>query len=295
MAAPLLLVDWGTSNRRAWLIDEAGRRIGALADDRGLAAVAPDGWEAAYRELLDRFGGVRPRLAVLAGMVGSNRGWAEAAYVDCPADLGVLARHPQWIVPGEIAIVPGLCQRAPADVMRGEEVQALGAVEAGLVPGDALACHPGTHSKWVRLEAGRIAGFRTQITGELHGLLRRHSLLAEFLDAAVDVDEAFRAGIEQGFAGDGLTAALFGVRARILLGQSRRSEAPGHVSGLLIGAELRDGLARADGKETIHVIGRDDLARLYVAALAHLGREAAIVDGEEAALAGLMALAERLA
>ena len=46
------------------------------------------------------------------------------------------------------------------DVMRGEEVQLLGAHAAGLVPADALVCHPGTHNKWARLEGGRIARFR---------------------------------------------------------------------------------------------------------------------------------------
>ena len=31
--------------------------------------------------------------------------------------------------------------------MRGEEVQAIGAI--GRLPDDALICHPGTHSKWI--------------------------------------------------------------------------------------------------------------------------------------------------
>ena len=47
-----------------------------------------------------------------------------------------------------------------ADVMRGEEVQLLGAHAAGMVAADALVCHPGTHNKWARLDGGRIARFR---------------------------------------------------------------------------------------------------------------------------------------
>ena len=35
--------------------------------------------------------------------------------------------------------------------MRGEEVQIVGAIAAGLVPHEALICHPGTHNKWVQV------------------------------------------------------------------------------------------------------------------------------------------------
>jgi 2-dehydro-3-deoxygalactonokinase len=69
--------------------------------------------------------------------------------------------------------------------MRGEEVQFLGAVEAGLVPGDALLVQPGTHCKWAEMAGGRVAGFTTAMTGELFALLRTHGLLAAQLGGAV--------------------------------------------------------------------------------------------------------------
>ena len=55
---------------------------------------------------------------------------------------------------GRTAIVPGVSFVDPdeADVMRGEEVQLLGAFAAGMVPADSLVCHPGTHNKWARLD-----------------------------------------------------------------------------------------------------------------------------------------------
>ena len=73
-------------------------------------------------------------------------------------------------------IVPGVSQAAcaGADVMRGEEVQALGAVAAGLVPRDGRTCHPGTHTKWVRIEDGQVATFTTTVTGELYALEMEH-------------------------------------------------------------------------------------------------------------------------
>ena len=86
---------------------------------------------AAVAEIRERLGDL-PML--LAGMIGSNRGWAEAPYVPCPAGIDDLARKIVWA--GErAAIVPGVSYvgQGRADVMRGEEVQLLGGIAAGLV------------------------------------------------------------------------------------------------------------------------------------------------------------------
>ena len=83
--------------------------------------------------------------------------------------------------------------------MRGEEVQMLGAVAAGMMPADAMVCHPGTHNKWVSMEDGRIASFRTVMTGELFNLLKEHSILADLLAAATaEPDADFEAGVRHG-------------------------------------------------------------------------------------------------
>ena len=70
-------------------------------------------------------------------MIGSNRGWKEAPYVSCPAGLDELAAKLVWAGERE-AIVPGVSflEQGRADVMRGEEVQLLGAVAAALVDPD---------------------------------------------------------------------------------------------------------------------------------------------------------------
>ena len=52
-----------------------------------------------------------------------------------------------------------------AEVMRGEEAQVVGV--PALLRDGGLACLPGTHSKWVRVEGGRITGFTTHMTGEM--------------------------------------------------------------------------------------------------------------------------------
>lgn len=294
MAAPLLLADWGTSNRRAWLIGSDGEVLRSIADEHGATRIAAGGWPDAYAALERALGMAKPRLALLAGMAGSNRGWAETAYLACPAGLGDLAARLHWVVPGEVAIVPGLRLPGPdADVMRGEEVQALGAAAAGLIPETAFACHPGTHTKWVRIESGRVVAFRTVMTGELFAMLRAHSILGDLLQDVAEGGAAFRAGVDHALTHDDLTAELFRVRARALLGESRSNGSASYVSGLLIGADLRVGLDRDPGAE-IHVVGSGDLAALFRAALEHRGQRAKQVDGAAAIRAGLMRIAEQI-
>ncbi|HEX8261796.1 MAG TPA: 2-dehydro-3-deoxygalactonokinase [Allosphingosinicella sp.] len=285
-----IAVDWGTTNRRAWRLGPGGAVAAEMEDDQGILAVPKGGFHSAV-------GAVRARLGdlpmLMAGMIGSNRGWIEADYVPCPAGLPDLAARLRWIDGERAAIVPGVSFDGDgrADVMRGEEVQLLGAYAEGWIDGDASLCHPGTHNKWVRLADGRIAAFRTVMTGEMFNLLREHSILADLLAAPAEPGAAFDAGVRHGLDRDDLIAELFSVRARVLLGKAPREEAAAYVSGLLIGADLKVGL-RLVGDGEIVAMGRPELTRLFAAALAVAGRPARAVDGEAAFLAGVRHLAE---
>jgi 2-dehydro-3-deoxygalactonokinase len=285
-----IAVDWGTTNRRAWRLDPGGAVAGEMEDDKGILAVPAGGFEDAVAEIRARLGAL-PML--MAGMVGSNRGWIEAPYVPCPAGLPEIAERLCWIEAQRAAIVPGVAYDSDgaADVMRGEEVQLLGAYAEGWIGPDSALCHPGTHNKWARLEDGRIAAFRTVMTGELFNLLKAHSILADLLAAPVEPGPAFRAGVRHGLDSDDLTAELFSVRARSLLGKAPREEAGPYVSGLLIGADLKVGLGLAGDGEVV-AIGRPDLTRLFCAALESAGRAVRTIDGEAAFLAGIRHLVE---
>jgi 2-dehydro-3-deoxygalactonokinase len=289
-AEGFIAVDWGTTNRRAYRIAADGGLVDHFEDDQGVLAVPAGGFPAAVAEIRQRLGDL-PLL--FAGMVGSNRGWLEAPYVTCPAGFQDLVARLVWVEPGRAAIVPGVCRSDgdAADVMRGEEMQILGAFASGAVGADATVCHPGTHNKWIRLEGGRIAAFRTVMTGEIFNLLREHSILADLLAGPVEPGPAFAAGVRHGFDESDLTAELFSVRARFLLGKTRREDSAAYASGLLIGADLRVGLALG-GEAGIVVMGRPELTRLYAAALDHCGRAARECDGEDAFLAGARKLAE---
>ena len=287
-ADTFIAVDWGTTNRRAWRM-ESGALAQEFEDDRGVLSVGKGEFPAAVAEIRGELGD-HPML--MAGMIGSNRGRVEANYMPCPAGLDDIAQSLTWAEPGRTAIVPGLNATNPADVMRGEEVQIFGAIETGMIPADALLCHPGTHNKWATLADGRVETFRTVMTGETFNLLKEHSILSDLLKDEMAVDDAFRAGVERGLQGRLLTAELFSVRAGVLLGERRKEDATDFTSGLLIGADVGFGLKGSEGG--VWIMGRPELTRLYCAAIAIAGREATEIDGETAFLAGIKAIAGRI-
>lgn len=289
-----IAVDWGTTNRRAYRIDAAGAVTGEMEDDKGVTAIETADFPAAVAEIRAALGDL-PLL--LAGMVGSNRGWREAPYVPAPAGLADLAAALLWVEPGRVGIVPGVSflEESPAqtraDVMRGEEVQVFGLLAlAGL--DDALLCHPGTHTKWVAVRGGRLTRFRTAMTGELFALLRDHSILAPLLQGEVGPDEDFDRGVAVGLAGANLAAELFTVRARVLLGRLDAACAAAWTSGLLVGADVAGALAdRPEGQRgEIVVVGRPSLNRLYAAALDRAGAKVREFDGAPAFVAGMDAI-----
>lgn len=287
-----IAVDWGTTNRRAWLVDHSGNVSARFADDLGLMAIPSGGFEAAAAEIRQKLG---PWPMLLAGMVGSDKGWRQAPYVNCPASAKMLADNIVWIADNHTGIVPGVCQNSGhPDVMRGEEVQAIGAATGGLVSPDAYICHPGTHAKWIRLAQGGIAGFTTMMTGELFNLLRTGSILSPQMQSEAVDGDPFRAGLDAAFSGASLSSALFTVRARYLLSNTP-SDGASYASGLLIGSDVIAGLVQASPGEEIALIGRADLARLYALAIESAGHGCKIIDDDRAFLAGIAAIIPYLA
>ncbi|MCL9998922.1 MAG: 2-dehydro-3-deoxygalactonokinase [Erythrobacter sp.] len=291
---PFIAVDWGTTNRRAWRVGPDGVAEAECEDACGITALAPGDFAGQVAMLRETLGDL-PML--LGGMIGSNRGWRETPYVACPADARAIAEAIMWIDP-QTGIIPGVAQerRDAPDVMRGEEVQIIGALASGLVPENATLCLPGTHAKWVRLCGGRIAGFSTWMTGELFALLGEHSILAPQMEGKARAGAGFAAGVVASAECDPL-GHLFAVRAAHLLA-APMIDGPGYVSGLLIGAEVRAGL-RTSGGEVPHLIGRPDLNKLYAAAIAQVqGNPAAsppAMDGNAAFRAGCSALLREFA
>ena len=153
---------------------------------------------------------------------------------------------------------------------------------------------PGTHSKWVEIREGRIAGFRTSMTGELYAALSRHTILADTLSPPADAAED-AAGFAEGLAaaraleapGD-LLGAFFSIRARALFAELSPGSTGPFLSGLLIGAEIAANAGADSGP--VRLIANAALAARYATALTAWGRESQTLPPDIAA-AGLHALA----
>lgn len=287
-----IAVDWGTSNRRAWALGPDGAILGRRADDKGLLAHADRRFAESLDQFLTDWLKASPGIPIImAGMVGSRMGWVEVPYLPAPLRLTDLARH---LAPaGEVAgsacwIVPGLSIDDPIqpEVMRGEECQMLGALLDN-APQSNLFVLPGTHSKWARVVDGRLIAFRTYITGEMFDLLCKSGTLAQVMAGAVEDDAAFARGVAAS-ADAHLLNRVFSVRTFGLFGKMPAASLRSYLSGLLIGAEMRDALAAwpdamqpATGRSAGVCIGSGAMIARYQAAAAETGLRLQGLDNEQ--------------
>jgi 2-dehydro-3-deoxygalactonokinase len=276
-ATALVAIDWGTTSARAYRLDGEGAVQARQGVPLGVKHVRDGRFEPALAKLLgDWIDDPAPRIA--CGMIGSRQGWVEAPYVDCPASLAALADRVVRAPHDVLTIVPGVATRDAAgipDVMRGEETQLLGAI--GTDERGVLAVLPGTHSKWARVEHGRVVDFTTFMTGELYGVLIEHSMLGRLAghEPGRFSRDAFARGVARGLADGELAHDVFGARTLTLTGALASEHVADWLSGLLIGREVRAACAwavRAGIEPTaVRIIGTDALTERYELALTDAG------------------------
>jgi 2-dehydro-3-deoxygalactonokinase len=286
-------IDWGTTNFRAFRVGRDGNIRDRRAAPKGILQV-PDGrfGDTLREEIGPWLAGGEDRV-LLSGMIGSRQGWKEAPYLPCPAGPAELAGALvdigfDW---ARVKLVPGVSgtdETGVAEVMRGEETQVMGVPL--LLRDGGVACLPGTHSKWVRIEGGRITSFTTHMTGEAFEALRGHTILGRMMRDGPADGASFDAGVARSAESGGLLHHMFGVRALALANRLSESDAPAYLSGILIGHEVRAALAGTGGA-VVQVIGAPELTALYAKVIAACGGYAERHDGEAAAR-GLALIAE---
>ncbi|ETX28358.1 2-dehydro-3-deoxygalactonokinase [Roseivivax isoporae] len=284
--------DWGTSNLRLWLMDDAGRPERRIESDQGMAAIVREDYEPTLLGLLRRdLPEDRTVPVLVCGMAGSRQGWVEAPYARVPcvppsADAAVRVETRSSRV--AVRILPGISQDDPTDVMRGEETQIAGVLQER--PGfDGVICLPGTHTKWVHVSAGEIVSFRTYMTGELFALLRERSVLRHSLGGETWDREAFLVAVDRALSHPATVAGdLFALRAESLLRGLGPETAQSRLSGLLVGIELAAARPYWLGQQ-VAIVGETALADAYRAALGAQGLEASVLGAEAMTLAGLTA------
>jgi 2-dehydro-3-deoxygalactonokinase len=295
--ASLIALDWGTTSLRAYLVDGDGGIEDRIEAPLGIQQV-PDG---DFGGTFDRIVGPwlerrDPPPVVASGMIGSRQGWREAPYVECPAGAADLAG--KWLAvvsPAghNVRLIPGVMQLGAdgvPDVMRGEETQVIGCLEADASSRRVFVL-PGTHSKWVVVEAGRIVRFATFMTGELYAALSHHTILGRLMEGEADDPAAFRRGVEHaGRGGAGLLRRLFSARTLPLFDRLPATGVASYLSGLLIGAEIAEASAWAGtphiAAQRPTIVGSPALGARYKDALAILNIESRLGPAD-AAVAGI--------
>ncbi|RSY79373.1 2-keto-3-deoxy-galactonokinase [Sphingomonas koreensis] len=307
----LIFGDWGSTALRLALCRIEEARVVPVAQGRGPGIKFADDFETAFFDAAGEWlVGDAHLPVVLAGMIGSDRGWVETGYAACPATVGDLAGDAATVVARglRITILPGArCNSifGLPDVMRGEEVQLAGWLALrGSGAGRHLVCLPGTHAKWAVVDNGAIAHFFTSMQGELYDILLRHSLLARPELRSTDPIEpdnaAFLHGLKliSGTPHLAIEHALFTPRASLLTGAVANHAVPALLSGLLIGADVRDAhraLHAADQAfDAVSFVGAPALTALYAAAAQELGLAADCLDADTAMIAALEALLPHL-
>ena len=263
MSKCYLVIDCGTTNLRVTLLDENKNPLDTVKGEGGVRHTAIDGHNGRLRSMLhdcmetvlsrNGYSMADVKKCVASGMITSNMGLLEIPHVVAPAGVAELRAAMQEkvfedIAPFPIAFIPGVRNFAgkvdmenfsEMDMMRGEEVEAIGLYKLLAPKGAAMFVLPGSHNKFVSMdEQGRILGCMTSISGELLDAVTHHTILADavghnFVAAdAYDGDMAKHGAWESAMSG--LGRAAFAGRILNTLGGRDRSA----IQSYLLGATL---------------------------------------------------------
>lgn len=278
----LIGIDWGASTFRAWAFDEEGEVIGGISVPDGILTHSGDAL-GRLKFHINEWMSEWPQVPIIAcGGIGGSQGIQNVDHRSVPMMIADLPKH--LAVAHGIHIVPGLKQASPPDVMRGEETQ-LFALDESI----GAVCFPGTHTKHVTVEHGRIIGFTTEITGELRALLTANGGLQTPQDVEQEFSEAvFREWVEYSLDPDD-AASPFAVRAARMTGLLDPKHHEAALTGLLIGADIA---AHYDPGDELTLVADGAILESYRLALDTLGAEFDELSAEEATQDGLFELAE---
>lgn len=294
----LVLGDWGSSVFRLYLCVWRHGQLEIKARAKGEGIKNTDDFEQCFFTLYDpwlkQYGSCP---VYLIGAVGSNLGWNVAPYIECPADQSqALSQSLNFTVRDvNISILPGLkChnQQDLPDIMRGEETQVFGFLAVlSKSEGQELVCLPGTHTKWVLCENGRIISFITSPVGELFDALCHHSALIHLTEQEQWCQLSFEAGLEKGLAtSSNLLHTLFAVRSLQVVENKSIAQARSFLSGLIVGADVKAAMQDFHLFSEVTLIGSAAICQLYAKAATQLGISNKHYTCEQTSILGLQQL-----
>lgn len=288
-APNLVICDWGSSHLRAYHVSSGGEVLSKYESSRGVKSLS--GKESLYRDELNK---ALKALQVdadseirISGMASSKNGWKEVDYSSTPVTENEFVSNFQPVEGFENARLYGgvkhVVEDGSIDVMRGEEIQIFGMLEE--FPDARLLCLPGTHSKWVRVEDGKIAAFKTYMTGDLFHSLCEESIFKGQITSRDFNEDGFIYGCRLAQEGSDLQD-LFKLRSAYVFSNISSEAFHSCLSGFLIMNELKSVAPQSE----VHLCGSASLEPLYVRALKEIGIECLAIESEKATIRGHIAL-----
>lgn len=309
-----IIVDWGSTNFRAFLISDgliADRRV---ANGQGVLQLhsellgSTDRHEFYSAILKTHLGDWLIQNAAstvfMCGAIGSREGWVNTGYIEAPANLEKLTQNLRFLTPAEsgslgganLCILPGLAisqNNGRHDMMRSEEIKSLGALYH-LNLDDGIFCIPGTHCKWVTIRNREVIDFHSVMTGEIYNIMQNSGSLAPlFSEEPTDSDiESFDRGLALASENQDLLADIWQVRSHKLWGGNSPLHLQSYFSGILIGHELRQAKSLIKSPQSVILLSDPGIRQdFYKRAIENAGWGIShIVENEAAACTGMRQL-----
>ena len=222
-------------NRKQYFLDQLKKNLNTLADKAGVDLTDLD--------------------ILISGMASASIGMYELPYADLPfatngSNAGLQIFEPEESFPNRIILISGV--KGQTEVVRGEETQLIGLIKSlqHNAHTESIFILPGTHSKHLTVQDGKLVNLQTFMTGELYSILTNHSILKDSVDVnlpadlSVEESDAFIKGVQNSTSAN-LLNSLFSVRTNQLFNKLNKKQNALYLSGLLMGNELV-GLQKSD-------------------------------------------------
>jgi 2-dehydro-3-deoxygalactonokinase len=278
MISNYVAIDWGSTNLRAYNIVN-GSIADSFESNQGVKNVSNKvEYPSILLNIINRFNLNNSSIPVImSGMIGSTVGWVDAPYLRLPLKLEELSNslisidskllNPLFIQPG-VAISDDVL--SSFGVMRGEEIQVLGALKKENYD---VVILPGTHSKWVKVSydfGSQIDTFSTFMTGEMYATLLENTLVGDAIVKGDFDEEVFLSGVNRVKFND-IIESLFTTRSKILLNKLEANKGASYLSGMLISHEIKQNLEVLKSNKKIALIASNEIEDLYRLALDSFG------------------------
>lgn len=306
----VILIDSGTSNSRIRLVDGSRNKLIDLVKTQvGVRNTAIDGNNKTLKEHLKS--GIQQILKanalspnnisyiVASGMITSNLGVYEVPHINGPVSLKDFVANSKVIELEELfsipcIFVPGMKNQVSEteestltinnfDVMRGEEVEAIGLLKQLHVKGEGIMVLPGSHTKYVAVdEHKRLSSCLSTLGGEVLQAIQKETILSSSLSDKLIENIDFDMLVKGYEATEkfGLTRSLYHIRLHQLFSEYDENARANYFVGAVIHDDIKALLSFVNTDEIKWVVvgGSNQLKKVFMYLLDHLNFDWKIIE-----------------